>query len=80
MKNLDLRDTELSKTQTMDTLECFGGKLFCNYEQWKRIYECIAEKCAFLSVCGGGCPQGAMIASHSDDGGKKRFVKKASFH
>lgn len=47
------------------------------YEQWKRTDECIAEKCAFLPVCGGGCPQDAMIAANSDTGGEKRFCQKS---
>lgn len=47
------------------------------YEQWKRTDECIAEKCAFIPVCGGGCPQDAIIAANSDRGGEKRFCQKS---
>lgn len=47
------------------------------YEQWTRTDDCIVEKCAFLPVCGGGCPQDAMIAANSDQGGKNRFCQKS---
>ncbi len=47
------------------------------YEQWGRTDDCIAEKCAFLPVCGGGCPQDAIVASNSDQGGRNRFCQKS---
>lgn len=46
------------------------------YEQWARTDDCISENCAFLPVCGGGCPQDAMVAVNSDQGGKNRFCQK----
>lgn len=46
------------------------------FEQWKRMDECIAEKCPVLPICGGGCPNDAMIAAGGPQGAANRFCQK----
>lgn len=46
------------------------------YEQWKRMDQCVAEECPVLPVCGGGCPNDAMIAAGGMHGGTNRFCQK----
>lgn len=31
------------------------------YENWKRLDQCIEEKCAYLPICGGGCTYHAVV-------------------
>lgn len=47
-----------------------------HFEQWKRMDECIAEKCVYLPVCGGGCPHDAMVANGGIEGSSKRYCQK----
>lgn len=47
-----------------------------HFEQWKRMDECVAEKCSYLPVCGGGCPNDAMVAASSIEGGASRYCQK----
>jgi len=46
------------------------------FEQWKRVDECIRERCTYLPVCGGGCIFEAMVRYGSVQGSKQRFCKK----
>lgn len=45
------------------------------FEHWKRADQCIAERCTYLPVCGGGCTFEAIVA-HGAKGGEKRFCQK----
>ncbi len=47
------------------------------FEQWKRIDQCIEEKCSLLPICGGGCPNDAMIAAGGTHGSINRFCQKS---
>ncbi len=46
------------------------------FEQWKRINECIEERCAYLPVCGGGCIFEAMVKYGVAQGNTKSFCQK----
>lgn len=46
------------------------------YEQWKRMDQCVAEKCPVLPICGAGCPNDAMIEAGGVHGGANRFCQK----
>lgn len=45
------------------------------FEMWDRIKPCLAEKCPFLPVCGGGCIHDAIVA-FGEGGYTKRFCQK----
>lgn len=45
------------------------------FEAWDRIKPCLAEKCPFLPVCGGGCIHDAIVA-FGEHGHTKRFCQK----
>lgn len=47
------------------------------FEQWKRMDQCIEEKCPVLPICGGGCPNDAMIKAGSMQGSVNRFCQKS---
>jgi len=46
------------------------------FEQWKRVDECIEERCTYLPVCGGGCIFEAMVRYGSMFGSTQRFCQK----
>lgn len=46
------------------------------FEQWKRVDECIKERCTYLPVCGGGCTFEAMVKYGPEQGSARRFCQK----
>jgi uncharacterized protein len=46
------------------------------YEHFKRTDQCIAEKCQFIPLCGGGCIHNAMVEQGGSIGGKHRYCQK----
>lgn len=46
------------------------------FEHWKRMDECVAERCSYLPICGGGCTFDAIVAQGGEKGSSKRFCQK----
>lgn len=46
------------------------------FEQWKRVDECIKERCNYLPICGGGCIFEAIVEYGSGQGSTRRFCQK----
>ncbi len=46
------------------------------YEHFKRTDQCVAEKCRFIPLCGGGCIHNAMVEQGGSVGGKYRYCQK----
>jgi uncharacterized protein len=46
------------------------------FECFKRTNQCIAEKCQFIPLCGGGCIYNAMVEQGGSFGGKYRYCQK----
>ncbi len=51
------------------------------YENFKRLDQCVAEKCAYLPICGGGCTYHAVVEGGGTPGSfMHRHCKKTLLH
>lgn len=46
------------------------------FESFERMDECVAERCPYLPMCGGGCIYDAVVAYGAASGFKRRFCQK----
>lgn len=46
------------------------------YERFRRTDQCVAEKCQFIPLCGGGCIHNAMVEQGGSVGSEHRYCQK----